>query len=657
MFQKFLNLPRLHKRLISVAADVVALSFALWASFALRLDQWNWLPTQESLLVFGFTILFTVVVFVRLGLYRAVVRYLSDKAFGTVIAGVVSSALALILLGFWFDVLVPRSVPIIYAALAFIFVAGSRLSIRMVLSRPRRKNKERVVIVGAGETGLQLCQALQQGTEFHPVAFISFQAGNHRALINGLPVYDIKAIETAVDAHRAGRILLALDADSGVDRRRLLLQLEPLSVPVQTVPGMSELVAGQKRINDIRDLEIEDLLGRDPVRSDDTQVARTLRNKVVMVTGAGGSIGSELCRQIIRHKPVTLVLFEQSEFCLYRIERELQAINNAEDWGVNVVPLLGSIEHRRRCEAVMRAFGVHTVYHAAAYKHVPLVEHNMIEGVRNNIFGTLHAAEAAIAAGVERFVLISTDKAVRPTNVMGASKRMAELVLQGLANRQTNTVFSMVRFGNVLGSSGSVVPLFRDQIRDGGPVTVTHPDIIRYFMTIPEASQLVLQAGSMGQGGEVFVLDMGEPVKIIELARKMIHLMGLQEKHEHNPDGDIEIVFTGLRPGEKLYEELLIGDDPRGTSHPRIMMAREASLPWEEVQFLLGKLTQASRNFDCRAIVELLEQAGTNYAPTDISDHLWCSAGQPAPPHLPRKDRERVSFATKTTKPHEKKIN
>ena len=456
--------------------------------------------------------------------------------------------------------------------------------------------------------------------------FVSFLEANHRALINGVPVYDINHIERGVRQHRVQRLLLALDADSGVDRKRLLKQLEPLAVPVQTVPSMSELIAGQKRINDIRDLEIEDLLGREPVRPDNAQVASSLYGKSVMVTGAGGSIGSELCRQIIQHRPRVLVLFEQSEFSLYSIERELRAVNQIEGLGVEIHPLLGSVIHQRRCESAMRAFGVNTVYHAAAYKHVPLVEHNVIEGVQNNVFGTLHAAEAALAAGVERFVLISTDKAVRPTNVMGASKRMAELVLQALAQRQTSTVFSMVRFGNVLGSSGSVVPLFRDQIRDGGPVTVTHPDIIRYFMTIPEASQLVLQAGSMGRGGEVFVLDMGEPVKIADLARKMIHLMGLEEKTDETPDGDIEVVYTGLRPGEKLYEDLLIGDNPQGTAHPRIMMAREVFMPWEELRVTLNTLTRASQDFDCKKIIETLKAAPTGYSPNgDVADLVWCN--------------------------------
>ncbi|MET4028132.1 FlaA1/EpsC-like NDP-sugar epimerase [Marinobacter sp. MBR-99] len=626
MFQKFLNLPRFHKRVISVTADVVALLFALWAAFSLRFEQQFWVPSQEQAVLSVITVVFTIGVFVRLGLYRAVVRYLSDRAFLTVVGGVVASAVALILLGYWLNVAVPRSVPVIYAALAFIFVSGSRMSIRMLVMRPSRHDKERVAIIGAGETGLQLCQALEQGTEYQPVMFVSFLKANHRALINGVPVYDIGHIEQAVHRHRVKRLLLALDVDSGVDRKRLLKQLEPLAIPVQTVPSMSELIAGQKRINDIRDLEIEDLLGRDPVRPDNAQVAASLYGKAVMVTGAGGSIGSELCRQIIHHRPRVLVLFEQSEFSLYSIERELQAINIIEGLGVEIHPLLGNVAHRRRCESVMRAFAIQTVYHAAAYKHVPLVEHNIIEGVQNNVFGTWHTAEAAIATGVERFVLISTDKAVRPTNVMGASKRMAELVLQGLAQRQSGTVFSMVRFGNVLGSSGSVVPLFRDQIRDGGPVTVTHPDIIRYFMTIPEASQLVLQAGSMGLGGEVFVLDMGEPVKIADLARKMIHLMGLEEKTEANPGGDIEIVFSGLRPGEKLFEELLIGDNPQGTAHPRIMMAREVSLPWAKVSDLLGEFSRASQAFNCEAVVRLLKEANTGYSPNgDLADLVWCN--------------------------------
>lgn len=626
MIKTFFGLPRVYKRIISVTSDVFFLFFAFWAAFALRLEQQNWLPNYDQLVVCLVTVVVTIGVFIKLGLYRAVIRYLSDKAFLTIVYGVVASALCMIVLGYLMQVFIPRSVPIIYGALAFMFVSGTRLGVRMIVNHPKQRAKEAVAIVGAGETGMQLASALEQGTEYRPVAFVTFDRSNHKSTIHGLPVMSINHIAKHLPKHRVQRILLALDEGTQIDRKKLLKQLEPLSIPVQTVPSMSELVAGQARINDIRDLEIEDLLGRDPVRPDSAVVARSLYQKSVMVTGAGGSIGSELCRQIILQRPSALVLFEQSEFSLYAIERELTSINQIEGLDVELHAILGNVSHRRRCETVMRAFGVQTVYHAAAYKHVPLVEHNVIEGIQNNVFGTWHTAEAAIAAGVERFVLISTDKAVRPTNVMGASKRLAELVLQSLAQRQQQTIFSMVRFGNVLGSSGSVVPLFRDQIRDGGPITVTHPDIIRYFMTIPEASQLVLQAGSIGVGGEVFVLDMGEPVKIADLARKMIHLMGLEEKTEDDPDGDIEVVFTGLRPGEKLYEELLIGDDPQGTSHPRIMMAREVSLPWERIEELLGQLQRASQAFDCAAIIEVLKVAKTGYAPNgDLEDLVWCN--------------------------------
>ena len=628
---KILGLSRPVKRLISVITDLTLLSFAIWAAFALRFENYTWLPTDKQLWVSGATVLFTIAAFVKLGLYRAVIRYLSEHAFLAIIIGVTLSSISLIVFGFLFQALVPRSVPVIYGAFAFLLVAGSRFAVRAVVQRRGRTQKGAVLIVGAGPKGMQLSSALSQGTEYRPVGFVSMVESNHRSLIGNLPVYSIDHIDKAVRELEASRVLLALEDSAPVNRKQLMQTLEGLSVPVQTVPSMSELVAGLARINDIRDLEIEDLLGRDPVRPDAAMVSQSLFGKAVLVTGAGGSIGSELCRQILRHKPSKLVLFEQSEFSLYSIERELQSINQIEALGVSLHAVLGSVTHRRRCEAVMRAFGIQTVYHAAAYKHVPLVEHNVIEGVQNNVFGTFHAAEAAIATGVERFVLVSTDKAVRPTNVMGASKRMAELVLQGLAQRQSGTVFSMVRFGNVLGSSGSVVPLFRDQIRDGGPVTVTHQDIIRYFMTIPEASQLVLQAGSMGQGGEVFVLDMGEPVRIADLARKMIHLMGLEEKTEDNPDGDIEIIYTGLRPGEKLYEELLIGDNPQGTAHPRIMMAREVSLPWAEVEDFLSKFAHASQTFDCEAITELLRQARTGYAPNgELADLVWCNGGQEA---------------------------
>lgn len=624
---RLFELPRPQKRLVSLAADAVFIVAALWAAYALRYENYTWLPNHKQQFVFAGTVLTSLFVFARLGLYRAVIRYISEKALMVMMTGVAISGISLIIYGYLFQAVVPRSVPVIYGAFVFMLVAGTRFGFRALINRPREKAKGRVLIVGTGPKAMQLASALIQGTEYRPMGFVSFDGSKHKSLIAGMQVYGVAHIQRAVREQGIQRIFLALEDDGRVDRKSLIKRLEELAVPVQTVPSMSELVAGQARINDIRDLDVEDLLGRDSVQPNVAIVAESLYQKVVMVTGAGGSIGSELCRQIMRHKPKALVLFEQSEFGLYDIERELRNINQIENLDVGVYPVLGSVCHYRRCERVMRAFGVQVVYHAAAYKHVPLVEHNVIEGVQNNLFGTWHAAEAAVEAGVERFVLISTDKAVRPTNVMGAAKRLAELVLQGLARRQSDTIFSMVRFGNVLGSSGSVVPLFRDQIRDGGPVTVTHPDITRYFMTIPEASQLVLQAGAMGRGGEVFVLDMGEPVKIADLARKMIRLMGLTEKTEEHPEGEIKLVYTGLRPGEKLFEELLIGDDPHGTPHPRIMMAHEMALSWPEVDRLLHRLNIASRAFDCGKVVEILKDTAIGYMPTQrIEDWVWCES-------------------------------
>lgn len=626
MLNHFLRLSRPKKRAVSLITDTLCLVFALWAAFSLRLETFFIPDDWRYGALFALTVLVTLGLFVKLGLYRAVVRYISERALYTIIGGTVVSAMVLVVMGYMLQVLVPRSVPVMYWAIAFMFVAGSRFGIRAIVKHQNAIKKTRVLIVGAGETGLQLATALQQGIDYQPVAFLTLEKAKHRSNIGGLPVFSLDHAGRAVRKYGAERVLLALDEETPTKRRHILEMLESLPVAVQTVPSMTELVSGRARINDIRDLDTEDLLGREPVQPDTTMVQESLHGKAVMVTGAGGSIGSELCRQILRYKPRVLVLFEQCEYSLYVIEKELSAINEADGLGVDIQALLGNVVHRRRCEMVMRSFDIEIVYHAAAFKHVPLVEHNVIEGMQNNVFGTWHAAEAAIAAGVERFILISTDKAVRPTNVMGASKRLAELVLQGLAQRQGQTRFGMVRFGNVLGSSGSVVPLFRNQIRDGGPVTVTHPDIIRYFMTIPEASLLVLQAGAMMEGGEVFVLDMGEPVRIADLARKMIHLMGLTEKTEDKPRGDIEVVYTGLRPGEKLYEELLIGDDPHGTQHSRIMMAREAFMPWPDMEVMLQKLQSASRAFDCERVVDLLQEAPTGYSPnSEIADLVWQS--------------------------------
>jgi len=624
MIKLFLNLSRLNKRIISLLSDTVLLSFALWAAFALRLEgKFTGIDTDYAVL-FGLTVIATIGVFIRLGLYRAIVRYLSDQALLTIIAGVFASSLALIVFGYLLEVPVPRSVPVIYAALAFLVVGGTRMGVRLMVQLPKNRAKEAVVIYGTGDRALQLASALQQGGQYRPIAFVTSGEHDQQSVLHGLPVKAEGDLEGLVHKHGVSRLLLALEPEKEHLLPKILERIESLPLVVQTIPSMTELVSGEAQINEIRDLSVEELLGRDPIRPDQSLMSACIRGKSVMVTGAGGSIGSELCRQIVRLGPKRLVLFERSEFSLYVIERELIAMAEDDELAIEIHPVLGSIGHQRRMETVMRSFDVETIYHAAAYKHVPLVELNVIEGVRNNIFGTWHTAEAAIAAGVKNFVLISTDKAVRPTNVMGATKRMAELVLQGLAQRQSDTRFSMVRFGNVLDSSGSVVPLFRQQIVAGGPVTVTHPDIIRYFMTIPEASQLVLQASSMGSSGEVFVLDMGQPVKIADLARKMIRLMGLKEKDETDSNGDIEITYTGLRPGEKLFEELLIGDDACGTNHPRILKAREKCLSWSEVALLLERFDAACHEFDCQAVLDLLLEAPTAFAPNgDLGDLVW----------------------------------
>ncbi|WP_445765649.1 polysaccharide biosynthesis protein [Rheinheimera sp.] len=622
MLAWLLGLPRPVKRLISVCADMVFLIGALVAAYMLtQHDEQTFIP--QIALAFAVTLPITLFIFTKLGLYRAVIRYIGQHALGAVLAGIVSSAFVLALLFGVFKVTDKGNLIFVYAIMALITSGGVRLLARMFLIQRNNGHKERVLIYGAGSSGRQLAQALLNGEQYHPVIFIDDDTTLHRSTILGIPVGGPAHIASLIKSHNISRVLLALPSVSRARRREVLDTLEELPIPVQSIPGMSDLVDGSMRIDELQDVKIEDLLGRDPVAPKAKLLKANIKDKVVMVTGAGGSIGAELCRQIILCEPKTLVLFELSEFGLYSIEQELSALIKQQQLEVQLKPVMGSVQQQNRLELLMQAFKVQTVYHAAAYKHVPLVEYNVVEGVRNNVFGTLCAAEAAIASGVETFVLISTDKAVRPTNVMGASKRLAELVLQALAQRQRSTRFCMVRFGNVLGSSGSVVPLFREQIRKGGPLTVTHKDIIRYFMTIPEAAQLVIQAGAMGEGGDVFVLDMGEPVKIADLARRMIHLMGLEVKDEVHPNGDIEIQYSGLRPGEKLYEELLIGENVRETAHPRIMAADEVYLSWPEMASLLQQLEAMCDSFAVQQIIELLRCAptGFNY-PGSSSDLL-----------------------------------
>ena len=613
-----------------VASDLLLLPFAVWSAVALRTG--NWLPNIPGLYwVILLAPIVAIPVFVKIGLYRAVIRYMEDRMVITVLKGV-SLAVLLLLAA---DTLlatkaIPRSSYVIYWVIALLYIGGSRMVARAYLrkfeQRGKHLDRERVAIYGAGETGVKLASALQAGRHFQVVAFFDDNSDLHRSEIAGIRVHGPDDFASVLDAESFTSVLLSIPSASRKRRLEIINRIEGFRVSVKSVPSMHDLVSGVSKVEELREVEIDDLLGRDSMQPIPELLTQCIRGKSVMVTGAGGSIGSELCRQIILQQPARLVLFERSEYALYQIEQELSSIPALDGVKTEVIPILGSVEHQQRVGQVLRAFGVQTIYHAAAYKHVPLVERNFIEGVRNNVFGTWRTAEAARNAGVGTFVLISTDKAVRPTNVMGATKRFAELILQAFAREGGPTRYCMVRFGNVLGSSGSVVPLFRKQIQEGGPVTVTHPDITRYFMTIPEAATLVLQAGGMGSGGDVFVLDMGAPVKIIDLARRMIRLSGLEVRDEKHPEGDIEIVFSGLRPGEKLYEELLIGENVTGTAHPLIMRAEERELTWAELEVALANIDAACRRFDCDAIRNTLKEVVEGYQPQgEICDHLWGS--------------------------------
>ncbi|WP_323889378.1 polysaccharide biosynthesis protein [Aeromonas caviae] len=623
MLNYFLAIPRVYKQVVSIFVDLLLLCLAFWGSYWVRLDANIPLQSLSHWQMLTFLLPITILVFMRLGLYRAVLRYVGFKVLWTVSLGVLLSTMSLVMLAFFMEVPLPRTVSVIYFAFSVLLVGGARLFFRALVVRGKQQ-RVAVLIYGAGSSGRQLQLALNQGQEYLPVAFVDDDPALVKAVIQGINVYSADSIEKLIENFDIKKILLAMPSAPRSVRQMVINRLEQCPCEVLSIPGMADLVEGHAHIDELKEVSIEDLLGRDAVAPIPELINANISGKRVMVTGAGGSIGSELCRQIIRCKPAKLVLFELSEYGLYAIDKELQEISQQEGLQVEIEPLLGSVQRQHRLQAVMSTFQIQTVYHAAAYKHVPLVEYNVVEGVRNNVFGTLYCAQAAIRAKVETFVLISTDKAVRPTNTMGTTKRLAELVLQSLAVEQSQTRFCMVRFGNVLGSSGSVVPLFRKQIRDGGPLTLTHPDIIRYFMTIPEASQLVIQAGAMGLGGDVFVLDMGEPVKIIDLAHRMIRLSGLKLKSDKFPAGDIEVKITGLRPGEKLFEELLIGEQVEGTAHPRIMKASELMIPWAQLRSFLAALDDACFLFDHEQIRHLLLSMPTGFNPTDeICDLVW----------------------------------
>ena len=583
---------------VMIGGDAVFLPICMLVSVALRRGSVE-AAFETALVVQVLLAWLTLPVLGAAGLYRTVVRYIDLRVLAAVSAalGVVVLMVFALALALQVKVL-PRSALLIYWFVAFAYVVTSRFIARTLLRRGIKhggRPRVRAAIYGAGDAGAQLAQAMQLSPEYKATCFLDDSDALQSKTVGGLKVYAPAALTEAVFRHDVGLIVLAIPSATTAQKRRLIQRVESAGLPVKILPGLSDLEDGQAGISDIREVDVADLLGRDAVPADPTLFARNIAGKVVLVTGAGGSIGSELCRQIMTQRPARLVLLDHSEFALYTIDHEMQQIaSSGHAITAEVVACLGSVLDEALMNSLMRQQCVQTVYHAAAYKHVPLVEGNMQQGLRNNVFGSLSVTRAAIDAGAETCILISTDKAVRPTNVMGASKRVAELVFQAAAIRSAGrTVFSMVRFGNVLGSSGSVVPLFRRQIQAGGPITITHPDIIRYFMLIPEAAQLVIQAGAMARGGEVFVLDMGEPVRIADLARSMVRLSGLSEKTEADPEGDIEINSVGLRPGEKLFEELLIGDDVVPSGHPRIMCARERYIDPALLDKMLQSLRQA----------------------------------------------------------------
>ena len=662
--QSVLSLPRGAKRGVVLAVDTSFCVLSVWLAYYLRLGEF--LPLAgKPLVAVAVSIVIAIPLFVVSGLYRAIFRYSGMPA-------MVSLARAIVVYGLLYAALftaigvdgIPRTIGLIQPMLMLVFVGTSRIFAKAWLggeyqSRLKLATLPQLLIYGAGSAGRQLANAMMASPDIRVLGYLDDDDRLHGHVLNGLPIFDPRDLPVLVTQSYVTDILMAMPTVSRQRRNAILEELAPLRVSVRTLPGMNDLATGKVSLSDIRELDIDDLLGRESVKPNGLLLNRNTQNKTVLVTGAGGSIGSELCRQILQTRPKQLLLVEMSEFALYQIHLELLALVNqrvkefdetsgegavhnpmseaeVRDSEVEIVPLLASVCDEVRMQEIMDTWRPHTVYHAAAYKHVPLVEHNPAEGVRNNVWGTRVCAEAAARNGVRNFVLISTDKAVRPTNIMGATKRLAEMVLQALAELNpavaaqggaaptSRTCFSMVRFGNVLGSSGSVVPLFREQIRNGGPITLTHADITRYFMTIPEAAQLVIQAGAMGAGGDVFVLDMGQPVRIVDLARRMIELSGLTVRDQADPEGDIEIAVTGLRPGEKLFEELLIGENPTPTQHGRIMKANDPFIPWTQLQEKLSALSFATSMNDVPLIRGLLQQLVSGYQPSgEVVDWVY----------------------------------
>ena len=615
-----LALPRFAKRLVALWVDLGLCVLTVWLAYYLRLGEFVALSGNAVLAVVA-SIGIALPLFIVSGLYRAIFRYSGWPALLAVARAVGVYGLLYASIFTAMGVAgVPRTVGLIQPILLLLFVGASRAFARVWLgdqyqSILKHASRPKVLIYGAGSTGRQLVAAMTNSHEMQVVGFLDDDDRLHGHVLNGQPIYNPSDLATLATTLDISDVLLAMPSLNRKRRNEILAQIRTTGVAVRTLPSVTDLAQGKVSISDLRELDIDDLLGREPVLPNHILLAMNVRGKVVMVTGAGGSIGSELCRQILSTGPSKLLLIEQSEFALYNIHQELETKLAGRE--IVILPLLASVQDADRMREIISTWHPNTVYHAAAYKHVPLVEHNPAEGINNNVFGTLHAARAAAENGVTDFVLISTDKAVRPTNIMGASKRLAEMVLQALATTNPGTRFSMVRFGNVLGSSGSVVPKFRQQIRDGGPITLTHPEVTRFFMTLSEAAQLVIQAGAMAKGGDVFVLDMGESVKIMGLARRMIELSGLTVKDQQNPEGDIEIEVTGLRPGEKLYEELLIGENPKPTAHARIMRAYDEFMPWAALESKLNALEMALHLNDIGVIRLMVEDLVTGYTPSD----------------------------------------
>jgi FlaA1/EpsC-like NDP-sugar epimerase len=623
MKKELLGLPRWVKQFAAMLVDVVCALLATWLAFSLRLDEWHALIAEQKM-AYILAVALSIPVFFQYGVYKTVLRFTGAHTLAMMSRAVgIYGLLYFTAIFMLASPYIYRSIGLIQPIIMLLLMALARVAASLALGFRAYGNNGRPVlgtllIYGAGHSGMQIASALRQSGQYFLAGYIDDSTQYQGNNINGLMVYPPKEIARLIDTHGVTDILLAMPSIDRAKRNAILSDLRQLQVHVRSLPDLVDLAQGHVTVLDIKELDPDDLLGREPVAPNRGLIEKNILGKTVLISGAGGSIGSELCRQILQVGPKQLLLLDHSEYGLYAIESELRTQLNANPGlKTELIPLLGNVRDAERLEAIFTKWSIDTVYHAAAYKHVPLVEHNPSEGLQNNVLGTLNLAQAAKKHRTTNFVLISTDKAVRPTNVMGATKRFAELVLQALANEDNSgTCFSMVRFGNVLGSSGSVVPLFREQIRAGGPVTLTHAEVTRYFMTIPEAAQLVIQAGAMAKGGEVFVLDMGQPVKIYDLAKRMVELSGLSVKNPQTGEGDIEIIVTGLRPGEKLYEELLIGENPTSTTHPRIMMAREDFLPWEALRAELVLLQEGLSKDDFQMLVGQLQRLVNGYQPS-----------------------------------------